>query len=359
MARIPRLLEGQALMCILPGLGDALVASPLMRGFGITGTWQVDALTMLPAVTEYARALTVFRDVFELPLLSQPRAAAGPLWRLRMRRYDIVVVPFPAARWQYAAIARLIATKRLAMHDYGGISRVLIGGCQPPPVPLRGGHRAAENKRLAQALGLPIFDDFRYVVPESWRAHRRQAVLGMHTGTMQYKGNELRRWAFENFAELARRQTGKGRIVRAFVGPYEREDAEHLQKQVHSSLLEVIQEPLEDAARRLSECEVFIGNDSGMAHLAAGLGVKTIALFGMTNPIRAVPIGWSRALRPSNDPPCHDEGLKGFDCISGFDINRDLTVDIACAAVDDAFEHGLPWTTVTQTGGARLYGRPV
>lgn len=35
----------------------------------------------------------------------------------------------------------------------------------------------------------------------------------------------------------------------------------------------------------------FIGNDSGPAHLAAGLGVKTLAIFGPTNPSVYKPIG--------------------------------------------------------------------
>jgi len=34
----------------------------------------------------------------------------------------------------------------------------------------------------------------------------------------------------------------------------------------------------------LSQCSLFIGNDSGITHLAAALGVPTIALFGPTDP---------------------------------------------------------------------------
>ena len=35
----------------------------------------------------------------------------------------------------------------------------------------------------------------------------------------------------------------------------------------------------------------FIGNDSGITHLAAGLGVRTLAVFGPTNPVVYIPIG--------------------------------------------------------------------
>ncbi|MGH7832247.1 MAG: glycosyltransferase family 9 protein [Candidatus Binatia bacterium] len=36
---------------------------------------------------------------------------------------------------------------------------------------------------------------------------------------------------------------------------------------------------------------MYIGNDSGMTHLAAALGVETLAIFGPTNPVEWRPRG--------------------------------------------------------------------
>jgi ADP-heptose:LPS heptosyltransferase len=41
----------------------------------------------------------------------------------------------------------------------------------------------------------------------------------------------------------------------------------------------------------LSCADGFIGNDSGITHLAAALGVKTLAVFGPTNPNGYKPLG--------------------------------------------------------------------
>ncbi len=41
---------------------------------------------------------------------------------------------------------------------------------------------------------------------------------------------------------------------------------------------------LGELARWISGCRLFIGNDSGTAHLAAAVGVPTLVLFGPTNP---------------------------------------------------------------------------
>lgn len=48
---------------------------------------------------------------------------------------------------------------------------------------------------------------------------------------------------------------------------------------------------LRELARYLRECRAFIGNDSGITHLAAYLGCPTIALFGPTDPRMWGPIG--------------------------------------------------------------------
>ena len=42
--------------------------------------------------------------------------------------------------------------------------------------------------------------------------------------------------------------------------------------------------PLRHFAAFMTTCNAYLGNDSGPTHLAAALGLPTIALFGPTNP---------------------------------------------------------------------------
>ncbi len=51
------------------------------------------------------------------------------------------------------------------------------------------------------------------------------------------------------------------------------------------------EESIDDAARLLIGADAFIGNDAGMTHVAAALGVPTTALFGPTDPNRWAPLG--------------------------------------------------------------------
>ena len=48
---------------------------------------------------------------------------------------------------------------------------------------------------------------------------------------------------------------------------------------------------LSEVLALLSCADIFVGNDSGITHLAATLGLKTIAVFGPTNPEVYRPIG--------------------------------------------------------------------
>ena len=41
----------------------------------------------------------------------------------------------------------------------------------------------------------------------------------------------------------------------------------------------------------LSLCDGFVGNDSGIMHLAAAIGIPTVGIFGSTNPLRTGPVG--------------------------------------------------------------------
>jgi ADP-heptose:LPS heptosyltransferase len=49
--------------------------------------------------------------------------------------------------------------------------------------------------------------------------------------------------------------------------------------------------PLLEVAHHLQQCRCYLGNDSGITHLAAMLGVPTVAIFGPTDPKIWRPMG--------------------------------------------------------------------
>ncbi len=215
---------------------------------------------------------------------------------------------------------------------------------------------------MARALGLTDSPaDLEYWVPPSWRADPQAGTLGMHPGSMAYKGNESKRWPYERFVALARRQAERGRRVRFFLGPHEGKEATRAEQDFRGlEGISIVREPLAQAALRLAECEVFVGNDAGFSHLASGLGVKTLALFGMTSEVRGAPVGPTIALRPSLCPACHDEGSHRFECVRRLDyrcILRDVEFDDVSDRIDRLFEASPVKQELSLEGPFRLYGK--
>lgn len=76
------------------------------------------------------------------------------------------------------------------------------------------------------------------------------------------------------------------------IGPDETErNGATLQDRLQPSAPVIMEPDICHAAERLAGADVFVGNDSGMAHLAALCGVRTVVWFGPTDPEVWRPIG--------------------------------------------------------------------
>lgn len=66
----------------------------------------------------------------------------------------------------------------------------------------------------------------------------------------------------------------------------------------------------------LGRCVRFIGNDSGLAHLAAAAGLPTMSLFGPTDPVRYAPWG-GRTVRAADGVVAHLDVATVLDAFTG------------------------------------------
>jgi heptosyltransferase-2 len=75
---------------------------------------------------------------------------------------------------------------------------------------------------------------------------------------------------------------------------------------------------LGEAMALIRRCRFFVGNDSGLMHVAAALDVPMVAVFGSTNPIATGPRGkWARTVKHDFDcSPCLKPECKiGYRCL--------------------------------------------
>ncbi|MBP8128553.1 MAG: glycosyltransferase family 9 protein [Candidatus Hydrogenedentes bacterium] len=140
-------------------------------------------------------------------------------------------------------------------------------------------------ERLGHARHAP----FRLRVPP---APGQDVVI--HPGS----GSPNKNWPRERFQQLSESLTAQGRRVAWCLGPAEEALAPPEQCPSLRGL------PLVELARVLAGARLYVGNDSGITHLAAAAGCPTIAIFGPTDPRVWAPRG--EHVRVLQGPPWPD-----------------------------------------------------
>jgi heptosyltransferase III len=130
-------------------------------------------------------------------------------------------------------------------------------------------------------------DGVQWLCAQGWKDE--EPLIALHPGA----GSKLKRWPLERFVELAGRLTldRKNKLL-LIEGPAE----ERLSSWISGALqgIEPVVAkslPLKLLAGVLDRCRLFIGNDSGPAHLAAALKIPSMIVFGPTLPRHWAPWG--------------------------------------------------------------------
>ena len=99
-------------------------------------------------------------------------------------------------------------------------------------------------------------------------------------------------WHIDNFIAIAQELKTKEIKVIFLLGPVELEKFSQTKIKKLSSTADCFTDlPFSEVLGLLCCAEMYIGNDSGITHLAASLGIKTYAVFGPTNPVIYKPLG--------------------------------------------------------------------
>lgn len=157
------------------------------------------------------------------------------------------------------------------------------------------------------------------------RCEMKGPVIAVHPGA----GGAVKRWPLDRFRQLVldllSRREGQMLILE---GPAEQGIGEELAALLPGSRVHVAPSlALPVLAALLSKCSLFVGNDSGIAHLAAGLGIPSIVLFGPTAPEHWVPLGAKVVVLRNNSScrACHHHGLSPHTCMQGISVEAVLS----------------------------------
>jgi heptosyltransferase-3 len=113
-------------------------------------------------------------------------------------------------------------------------------------------------------------------------------LVVIHPGS----GGMKKCWHLDNFISVAQGLRTQGFEVLFLLGPAEMERLRPADEaRLYGTARCVGHLSLAQVVGLLSGADAFIGNDSGVSHLAAGIGLRTYVLFGPTDPALYRPIG--------------------------------------------------------------------
>lgn len=152
-------------------------------------------------------------------------------------------------------------------------------------------HAARQLARPLQALALYLDDHAATIHPspedrafaDAFLGESRAPVIALHPGS----GSARKNWPLERWRELAARLRERQPAARLLLVGGEADTAQLTALTgtwTGGESLVARDLPLPHLAAVLARCQLFIGHDSGISHLAAAVGTRCVLLFGPTDP---------------------------------------------------------------------------
>jgi ADP-heptose:LPS heptosyltransferase len=140
--------------------------------------------------------------------------------------------------------------------------------------------------RPLRVLGIYSIDPvLRLTVPSAGPSPGRLAI---HPGS----GSPKKNWPLNHWAQLLAKLMPSFDDVLLVAGEADTEIAQAINPLIPADKLRLcVNRSLSDLVAELSQATLFVGHDSGVSHVAAATGIRTIALFGPTDPIIWSPNG--------------------------------------------------------------------
>lgn len=188
--------------------------------------------------------------------------------------------------------------------------------------------RFERNFALLRGMGLEVRDfkyslhipsaDREYVASflKSSTAALKRPLIAIHPGTSLKA--LFKRWAPDQYTRLADRLVRELNATVLFTwGDEELEWVEGIRREMKEpSLLGPKTDSLTRLGEVYSQCDLYIGGDTGPMHIASLMGIPVVVIYGPTDPIENEPFGNHIKIRKEvGCNPCHNYSCKELLCI--------------------------------------------
>jgi predicted lipopolysaccharide heptosyltransferase III len=291
----------RVLVVRLRSIGDTVLATPSLHALRrfLPGA-RIDILLedwvapLLEGYGEIDRVVTVERKS------NSSRLRAARL--LRAEKYDVVY------NLHGGSTAALMTRATGARHrvGYAAYSYASLHNHAAPPSSALWGrektHSAEQQLALMGWTGVPVTDRpasrLAVTTDASARVSRRLREAGfvedrdfalIHPAA----AFDTKTWAAENFARVVEHLSERGLASIAVAGPGEEKVISELRTHTRAPIVSFTDLSLPELTALASRASLFVGNDSGVAHVAAAVGAASVVVFGSSNVAHWSP--WTRA----------------------------------------------------------------
>jgi ADP-heptose:LPS heptosyltransferase len=137
-----------------------------------------------------------------------------------------------------------------------------------------------------------------------------------------------KQWAAEHFAQVATELARHGLGIVAITTPNEKHIVDELKRNTTAPVLALTDLSLPEITALIDQARLFIGNDSGIAHMAAAVKAPSVVIFGSSNRAHWSP--WATApaevvYEEMECQPCHGYYCEKFEqpeCIKRVPVER-------------------------------------
>ena len=273
-------------------IGDVLLATPVIRSLKAAAPQAAIDMLVFSGTEDVVTSSPDIRQVRTLPVrasVAESLTMLAQIWR----RYDLALSVLPGDRpvfYAWAAGRHSVATVTPEWKSWW--KRLLLDGQES--FDNHDTHTVVMNLRLLRLLGVPAIatpvvtwapeDEVaaRAVFP-GMEGQERYAVLHV-TPKFVYKA-----WTASGWALLGRwiRDCGVKVAVAGGTSADERVTVSRILDGLPSDAIDLTgRVTLRALGFILSRASLYVGTDTAVTHMAAALGVPTIALFGPSNPVK-------------------------------------------------------------------------
>ncbi|MCX7985117.1 MAG: glycosyltransferase family 9 protein [Bacteroidetes bacterium] len=293
------------LIVALSGIGDALMFSPALRLLRESlPDARIDMLCMYKGAEElYSRnpdiSHVLYWDFLHFPIRRTLKFLIG----LR-GQYDVTISVYPQNRWQYNIICFLLGSPIRLGHKYNHYAWRSLYFLNNRTIQERDElHNVEENLELVKLLNVHLTkktpplqvhltpQDYRNAIIwlETHNLPPNGFFIGFHAGSAELKNHSKRRWAPEKYASLGKRLIEHyNATILLFGGPDELELNRNINNAMNG-MAYIVQTPFMTTAALMKQCALFVCNDTGLMHVAAGLQLPIVTIFAYTNPMYVYP----------------------------------------------------------------------